>query len=186
MTCQDCIAQVTDFLDETLSPIEWARHASHIERCASCARYHRVLRRGLGLVRDVAEIEPTPGFRTRLHRRLRGVNEERRRRERAASGAALVLVVAGLVALAAWVPIWQEAMQAQRATAFSLQADARPGLPPEMDMMDWWYPGLDGSAAVSRPAATFPGPYSPLVIQPPVVTGGASNGAALVNYGDSE
>jgi len=187
MTCQNCIAQATDFLDETLSPIERARHASHVERCPSCARYHRVLERGLGLARDVAEIEPTPGFRMRLHGRLRGLDEERRRRERAASGAALVLTVAGLVALAAWVPVWQDALQARRSAAVSLQGDALPGLPPEGAMMDWWYPGLGGSAAaVSRPAAAFPGPYSPLIVQPPVVTSGTSNGAALVIYGDSE
>jgi hypothetical protein len=186
MTCQNCIAQATDFLDEALSPIERARHASHLERCPNCARYHRVLERGLGLARDVAEIEPTPGFRMRLHGRLRGLDEERRRRERAASGAALVLTVAGLVALAAWVPIWQDAFQGRRSTAVSMQSDVMPGLPPETGMMDWWYPGLGGSAAVSRPAAAFPGPYSPLIVQPPVVTGGASNRASLVNYGDSE
>ncbi|MGD8276757.1 MAG: hypothetical protein PVH00_01970 [Gemmatimonadota bacterium] len=190
MTCQDCIGQTTDFLDETLSPIDRARHAAHIERCPSCARYHRVLKRGLGLARDVAEIEPSAGFRMRLHGRLRGLEEERRRRERAASGAALVLAVAGLVALAAWVPVWQDAMQARRSSAMTLEGDAVPGPPPPgSEMMDWWwYGGMGGAAAASRPAAAFPGPYSPLIVQPPVVPSGqrGSNPGALVPYGDSE
>jgi len=187
MTCKDFIGQATDFLDETLSPIDRARHASHLDRCPSCARYHRVLRRGLGLVRDVAPIEPSAGFRVGLYGRLRGLDEEQRRRERAASGAALVLTVAGLIALAAWVPVWQDAVQARRSNAMTMQGDGLPGLPPANEMMDWWYRGMGAGAVLARPA-TFPGPYSPLVIQPPVVTGGSAmpNASGLVTYGDSE
>jgi len=188
MTCQDCIARATEFLDETLSPIERARHASHIERCPRCARYHRVMERGLGLARDVAEIQPSPGFRVALHGRLRGLAEEQRRRERAASGAALVLAVAGLIALAAWAPIWQDSIQARRSNTVALRSDVPPGPPPDdVRGPDWWYGGMGGNGmAANRTAATFPGPYSPLVVQPPMVNGGGSNRAALVNYGDSE
>jgi hypothetical protein len=186
MTCQDCIAKATDYLDRTLSPLERARHASHIERCPTCARYHRVLERGLVLARGVAEIQPSPGFRVRLNGRLRGLENERRRRERAAAGAAMVLAVAGLIALSAWAPIWQESLQTRRSSAMALRSDPVPGLPPAESSWDWWYVGLGEWGAVNRVSATFPGPYSPLVVQPPVLTGGASNRTALVNYGDSE
>ena len=184
MTCHDCIARANEFIDETLGSLERARHAAHLERCAGCARYHRVLRKGLRLAQDLGEIQPSDQFAVRLRGRLRGLEDEQASRDRAVlSGASVVIAVAGLVALAAWAPIWQEAAEARASMA--LVDDAVPGLPPEWPSRDWWYGGPGGSVIpVGNRSAAFPGPYSPLVVQPPVVNG--ANRTAGPLYGDGE
>lgn len=172
MTCQDCVNQETDFIDDALTPLERARHASHLERCTSCARYHRVLARGLQLVRDMPEIQPSPGFRGTLHRRLRAVQDDRIRRERAVlSGATAAIALAGLIALAAWAPVWQEAVQ-RRHTEVAARDQLATVPTVELPPGQWWYdgPGGEGSTPLVHRVSTFPGPYSPLVVQPPAVS----------------
>ena len=103
MTCSECIAIASDFVDDAIPPAVAVRFRFHIEQCASCARYHQVLTKGLTLARDVPEIEPAPDFVLRLHRQLRAVDDEMLARQRSAtSGVAVALGVAGLVAFAAW------------------------------------------------------------------------------------
>lgn len=184
MTCQDCINQATDFIDDALTPLQRARHASHLEQCTSCARYDRVLRRGIRLVHDMPQIQPSPGFRGRLHRRLRTVDDERIRRERIVlSGATVAVALAGLIALAAWAPVWQEALQRRQAAVARGQFTAMPTV--ELPPGQWWYEGLAGQPAPSaiHRVATFPGPYSPLVVQPPSVN---TAGATAPAFSDGE
>jgi anti-sigma factor RsiW len=185
MSCQDCIAQANEFLDETLDTLERARHQAHLERCPPCARYHRVLRDGLRLVRDVDEIQPSASFAGRLHGRLRGLEEEQAGRERAAlTGASAVIAVAGLIALAAWAPILRERLGSAAGegdvSGQGPVAEFPPALTPAWD---WWYGGPAGESGVRLVShtATFPGPYSPLVVQPPV-TGPATRPAST--YGE--
>src|SRR5690606_18291876 len=62
MTCQEFLARYSEYLDERLEPLESALWRAHMNRCPSCARYDRVLRRGLALVRDLPEVEPSSDF----------------------------------------------------------------------------------------------------------------------------
>ena len=101
------------------------------------------------------------------------------------SGATVAIAVAGLIALAAWAPIWQDGIGSKTADRSAAEPTPVAELPPAPgSAWDWWYggPGSESNIpAVSRSAA-FPGPYSPLVIQPPI-TGAAARSAAL-SYGE--
>ena len=182
INCDQFIQRASDFIDDQLEPGAVAAMQMHLAGCASCARYHRVLLRGLALVQDVPSIEPSPDFALRLHMRLRAVDDEMLANQRAVtSGVAVVLSVAVMVALAAWGPLLTLRLtgSVDRVAARSETATDAPPLdlspaPPvsATGTLDWLM-GTPGFGGVSlRPAnvnATFPGPYSPLVIQPPDV-----------------
>jgi hypothetical protein len=179
MTCDEFIALASDGIEQAGCREELDAFQQHRAACISCARYHRVLARGLDLVRELPEIEPSADFTWRLHRRLRGLDDEMAERQRSVtSGVVVVLAVAGMVAFTAWSPLLGPAPTASAArTAAPLQFDMKGAVSPVAAdpvpeaSMDW----LFGSAAAAyvRPwrapgaAATFPGPYSPLVVQPP-------------------
>lgn len=171
MTCADCIALASDHIDGLLRAKEAARLREHVERCESCARYLRVLERGLALARAIPDIEPSPGFEWRLNRRLRETAEAMAERQRSArSGAAVALAVAGLVALAAWSPILAPRPADGPRLISARPAPARDAATraDDADGWDWWYEGPQ-PVALRPPDASnmFPGPYSPLRVEPP-------------------
>lgn len=106
MTCRDFLARQSEYMDEVMHPLEAALWRKHAECCPSCARYDRVMRRGLRLARDLASIEPSPDFHPRLQYRLNHMEESLRAGSRASgAGAVLSLAVAGALALLAWGPL---------------------------------------------------------------------------------
>jgi anti-sigma factor RsiW len=172
MTCQQLMATYTEYLDGE-QPIELRdRLEVHMARCASCARYDRVVRQGLRLVREMPELAPSPDFEQRLQHGIFQLRAERMRRPRLSptSGAAL-LAVAGLVTLVAWGPLSR--------TGSSLEA-VQPAMAapaaelPAVGGTDAWFVGappiyMNPDAPPSMSLA-FPGPYSPLVVEPPLRT----------------
>ncbi|HLU24740.1 MAG TPA: zf-HC2 domain-containing protein [Longimicrobiales bacterium] len=106
MTCQEFLARYSDYLDEQLEPLEAALCRAHMERCPSCARYDRVLRRGLALVRELPQIEPSSDFMPRLQHRLYHVDDDLEMGRRASGASAMVtLAIAGMLAAVAWSPL---------------------------------------------------------------------------------
>lgn len=106
MTCQEFLARYSEYLDERLEPLESALWRAHMNRCPSCARYDRVLRRGLALVRDLPEVEPSSDFGPRLQHRLYHVDDEPEMGHRASGASAVVsLAIAGVLAAIAWSPV---------------------------------------------------------------------------------
>jgi hypothetical protein len=186
MTCDECIGIASEFVDDALPPEIAQRFRFHLAQCASCARYHHVLTRGLTLVRDVPEIEPAPDFVLRLHRQLRAVDDEMLARQRSVtSGVAVALAVAGLVAFAAWSPIL---LRDETAPAVTSAEPAQPSVPTvdgeTLDPWDLWYGGSASFRAgdeMPNLDASFPGPYSPLIVQPP--DAGARRRNVLATYG---
>ncbi len=172
MTCADCIALASDYIDEVLAARDAARLLAHTQRCESCARYLRVLERGLKLARAVPVIEPSPEFEWKLNRRLRELDEVLAERQRSVrSGAAVALAVAGLVALAAWSPILAPRLPEAFFPATSSPITTGPDRDrtDEVQGWDWWYGGPQ-PVALKPPNASnaFPGPYSPLLVEPPL------------------
>jgi hypothetical protein len=77
---------------------------AHIAGCVRCARYDRVLRRGLKTLLAQPMIEPDSDFTNELHRRL--AFEDRRLATRPiTSMAAASVAVAAMLAFAAWLPM---------------------------------------------------------------------------------
>jgi anti-sigma factor RsiW len=172
MTCQQFMATYTEYLDGEQPAEVRDRSEVHMARCASCARYDRVLRQGLRLVREMPELPPSPDFEQRLQHGIFQLRAERMRRPRmnATSGAAF-LAVAGLVTLVAWGPLSRPGSSLEVVEP----AMAAPAAElPAVGGTDVWFVGAppvymspDAPPSISL---AFPGPYSPLVVEPPLRT----------------
>jgi hypothetical protein len=180
--CDEFMARHSDYMDGLLPTLAAARLQAHVEVCLACARYDRVVRKGIDLVRDLPVIEPTCDFQQRLQHRLYHVEDASLLAQgRPATGAAATLVVAALIAMLAWSPVLlrdgQPAAIAGDATFIQHDGDDRvtdtdfgpaaaSALPAFLDAATW-YP-LPASEPHATRLAAFPGPYSPLVVAPPV------------------
>lgn len=162
MTCQEFLARYSEFLDELLDPMEAARWHHHLGRCASCARYDRVVRQGLELVRDLPLVEPSPDFEPRLQHRLFHARDEQADERASGASAVVALAIAGMLAAIAWSPLLRQdpltidlpAVQARApgadfgapgSTAFSLPATwpAEPAITADRalraEVPSWWW-----------------------------------------------
>jgi hypothetical protein len=133
-------------------------------------------------------------FEARLQHRVFHLQDEMWRHDRfATTGATMSLVLAAMIALVAWGPVLMRELESGPASeaAVDVSADVGPvaadviqtqevpetGLPTES-----WYgnPGaLVGGYDGASLNAAFPGPYSPLIVEPPVV-GLSGRGARAV------
>ena len=172
MTCQQFMATYTEYLDGEQPAEVRDRIEVHMARCASCARYDRVLSQGLRLVREMPELPPSSDFEQRLQHGIFQLRAERPKRPRMnpTSGAAF-LAVAGLVTLVAWGPLSRPGSSLE---AVAPAAAAPAAELPSVGGTDAWFVGappvyMDPDAPPSISLA-FPGPYSPLVVEPPLRT----------------
>lgn len=173
--CDEFLARHSEYMDGQLPPVLAGRLGSHAAACPSCARYDRVVRRGVALVRELPDIAPADEFELRLQHRLFHVQDADALGGSRASGAAAALAIAAAIALLAWSPLL-----VQRTTAPGMPATAaaspRASVPiaqPSVPLFDQsaWYPVPLAVTPAEHPSAllaAFPGPYSPLVVTPPV------------------
>lgn len=181
--CTELLARHADYLDGQLAPHEAARLQWHLSVCGTCARYDRIVRQGLDLVRELPDISPATDFEQRLQHRLYHVQDEMAGGDsRAAAGAVATFAVAGLIALLAWSPLLIGTADEPGAIAAAERQPQRhtvptlPALPAPTPLLsgagDLWEPAGAvsplSSGEMSRILAAFPGPYSPLVVTPPV------------------
>lgn len=106
MRCTGFIEDYTDFRDGLLGPTREAQFAAHMDACAGCRRYDRVVREGLDLLSDLPAAEASDDFMSRLQHRLYNVDQGvlDTSSNRFLGSAALVAVAAvGLLALF-WLP----------------------------------------------------------------------------------
>jgi hypothetical protein len=176
--CGEFMARHSDFMDGLLPTLAAARLRAHVESCSACARYDRVVRKGIDLVRDIPAIQPSSDFEQRLQHRLYHLEDGDLLRQRPATGAAATLLVAAVIALLAWSPVvLQDGLRTGAAGSASLagtgadtdfsDVDYVPvaaGSTPAFMDAGTWYPL---PAPYATRLAAFPGPYSPLVVTPP-------------------
>ena len=107
MNCSEFIAHFTDYLDGSASSEDLRVMESHLAGCDSCRRYKAVLEHGASLLRSLPMAELREDFAPRLQHRLYHVHDERSLSDQVASGAPAlaVLVIAVLLAAAAWAPL---------------------------------------------------------------------------------
>jgi anti-sigma factor RsiW len=180
IVCDEILALHGDYLDGQLVAHEAARVQWHLSTCSSCARYDRIVRRGLQLVREIPQASVSHDFEERLQHRIYHVRDGAAIAEpRAVSGAA-ALAVASVIALLAWSPLLfppsgetTVAAVAQPAQSPQPRTGSAPRpIAPAPGFADLWFPAaqlspLAGGDAIAA-LASFPGPYSPLRVEPPV------------------
>ena len=71
MDCRQFRENHSAFVDDTLPGIELVGMQVHLSECEHCAKHDANVRRSLMLFRSLPLIQPSPGFRERLERRLK-------------------------------------------------------------------------------------------------------------------
>lgn len=104
LSCSDCLSRHSEYLDGVMDPATADLWRAHIAACASCARYDRVLRRGLKSLSALPQLEPDDDFTLALHRRL-AFEDRRIGTQPITSMAAASVAVAAMLAFAAWLPV---------------------------------------------------------------------------------
>ena len=170
--CDEFLARHSEYLDGLLEPLAKARLSAHAAACGSCARYDRIVRKGIDLVRDLPDVEPSEEFEMRLQHRIFHMEDARALQPRAA-GAAAALGVAAAIALLAWSPVLMKSDEAAMSRAATLDESAGAAYSAfstvPLFSQNSWYP-TTMPAPEHQPSAllaVFPGPYSPLVVTPP-------------------
>lgn len=128
MTCQDFLGRHSEYMDGVMAPLEAELWRAHLDHCASCSRYDRVVRQASRLVRDLPEIEPSSDFHARLQHRIYNL-EDGIVPVRAASGtgAATTLAVAVVLTILAWGPVLRYAAPGGGSEAPATSAQAEVG-----------------------------------------------------------
>lgn len=105
MECKEFLEGYSAYLDGVVSRDEETAFRRHLERCEACARYDRVIQRGVEIFRNLPRPDPSPDFLPRLRHRLYHIEDGIPfDTARHGGSAALVAVAAvGLLALA-WLP----------------------------------------------------------------------------------
>lgn len=104
LSCKEVLARHSEYLDGELALADLEIWRAHLAACPPCARYDRILRKGVRLLSETPQVEPDPSFK--LHLRYRLADEEHRLNVRPATmNAAASVSVAAMLALAAWLPI---------------------------------------------------------------------------------
>ena len=70
MDCREFREKHVGFVDDTLSAVEMEAMHQHVQSCFRCARQDTAVRRGLLLVHNLPEIEPSADFMARLADRI--------------------------------------------------------------------------------------------------------------------
>lgn len=105
MNCEEFQERYSEYRDERAAADELARFEDHVQECEACARFDRVVSRGVEVFRDLPSPSPSPDFYDRLKHRIYHLEDGIPSTGSWPAGSAAVLAVAaaGLLALA-WVP----------------------------------------------------------------------------------
>ncbi len=183
MSCQEFRSLHADYADGVLAEPAASHYRAHVESCADCARYDRIVRESLTLLTTLPSVSPSPDFHERLQHRLLHLQDEMARHDRfAGSGALASLAIAAAIALVAWGPLLVGGSSFETERVAVVDAAAEQIADQDETPMGWFasapgMPVLDGAPSMS---AAFPGPYSPLIVEEPVT--GASRRAARAMF----
>ncbi|HEY0672975.1 MAG TPA: zf-HC2 domain-containing protein [Longimicrobiales bacterium] len=125
LSCRDCLARHSEYLDGTLENAAVEEMRAHLAVCPRCARYDRVLRRGLQALAAQPTLHPAPDFEAQLQARIEF--EARRAELRPMRSMATASVaVAAMLAFAAWIPVLFLASQESQPLSVVQSAEASP------------------------------------------------------------
>ena len=129
ISCQTFLDRYSAYLDHDVSWAEREEIEAHADECESCARYDRVVRRGTDVLRDLPELEVSEDFGERLQWRLYQADHEAKRERMARPAQAMgTVALAGMIALAAWVPLMRPRPSVGSLPAVAAAAPAKQGV----------------------------------------------------------
>jgi hypothetical protein len=163
LSCREFLEGHSEYLDDLLHPEQVSGFDQHVAACRSCERYDRVVRRGLLLTRNLADVQPSAHFHEKLQTRLMGLEDEPARRPVVASSAT-VAVIAAMLGLIALTPLLKVLDASGAPAAASAPAAViSPAPVPE----SWPAPPRATAVVGSIEFSSF----TPLVVQAPVRQG---------------
>lgn len=175
--CRTYLEDHAAYVDEFLNDDEAAEHEAHAAVCPSCARYARVLGRGLALVHAIPDIEPSAHFEHRLQHRIFHI-EDAASLDRAAGRSAAGLAAAAMIALIAWSPVlWRsgsDAAMTRSVVAANISMEDLVADGPHKANAQHWYanpaqPEIEQTSVHTLVSSA--GSYSPLIVSPPGARG---------------
>ena len=103
LSCKEVLARHSEYIDGEMAPPDTEKWRTHLATCTVCARYDRVLRKGVSLLAAKPELEPEPEFM--LHLRYRLADEARRQEMPISNHMGAAVSVMAVLALVAWIPM---------------------------------------------------------------------------------
>ena len=107
MKCTEFVEAFSDYHDGVASIDLTTRMDEHVEACARCRQYRRVMQEGVTVLRAAGPVAVPEDFEARLRHRLYHVDEEETLLSHANSGATAIAVLSIAVVLTAvaWSPL---------------------------------------------------------------------------------
>ena len=128
--CSQFLEGYSEFCDGKLEDARREAFEHHRIACESCARYDRVIRRGVELFRELPPATPSADFLPRLQHRIFHVDEERlRERQSSASSLLILALVATALAATAWLPMAGREPPLVQLPAIAAKAPPPPEIP---------------------------------------------------------
>lgn len=105
MECHEFLEGYSSYADGLLDAAEERRFERHRKACGSCSRYHRVIRRGTEIFRNLPRARPSSDFLPRLRHRLYHLQDgiPLDATTRGGGAAAIAVAAVGILALS-WLP----------------------------------------------------------------------------------
>lgn len=185
MDCDTFLDGHSDFRDGLLTLPDRVAFEAHLRECDHCARYDRVVDKGVQVLRARPELEVSDDFMDRLQHRLYHVDDEmaaaRRRRSPVSRGAVAALAAAASVAAVALLP---RLYPGAAPTVTMLQPVAASAPAPAAPA----FRVASGAAAPSQGLAAqleevgvevYPMPYGDVLYRTAAYGGGAGHGSVL-------
>lgn len=103
LSCNEVLARHSEYIDGEMPAPDSERWRAHLATCSLCARYDRVLRKGVRLLHDQEDLPAEPEFIQ--HLRYRIADEQQRMAQPINMNASAAVTVAAVLALAVSLPL---------------------------------------------------------------------------------
>lgn len=121
LSCSEVLARHSEYIDGEMQTPDSERWRVHLATCSLCARYDRVLRKGVRLLHG-EDLQADPEFVQ--HLRYRVADEQQRMSQPIGMNASAAITVAAVLALAVLLPMMMSKSDATTAAASELDVTA--------------------------------------------------------------
>lgn len=131
VSCHEFISAYSDYRDGLIGAGLARSLATHLNECSSCARYDRVIRRGVEVARAIDGPPPSSEFLPRLQHRIYHLEDDFRPGPFGSGvSVALLLMITVVFGVSAWLPVVHSAGDPARLPAITALAPLAEQVPP--------------------------------------------------------